>query len=512
MTRGDEDAGAVPGGAGWIRAFLAAACVAGLLGLGAVVLGVRDGTGVNHVAASWTALATDLSQGLFYRPLHADGIGYGGTRFFPLFFCLQALLIRAGLAPVVAGHVIGLLAGALLLGGAYVLLRRLAVARPLAAGLTALLPASVIVQHGFATIRGDVLPLALNLWGLAAFLARHDARRPPVAPALLFVLAFAAKPTALYGAAALGLWLLAEGRRRDAAALAGLVALGGAVVIGVTEAASAGRFLAILRACASGGATAGSALAAPGQLAGMFLWKDPWGVALVGAACLAGLARFRACARSLPGILLAATLGATLVIFATPGITWNHLVDLVAAAAVCLGVAAGRAPPAHRRVLAPLLVLLAVGAVLPAGAALRAELAAARAGAGHERRDVVAAIAPGPGAILSEDPLVPIIAGERPYLLDAFMVRLVAERDPRFADDLAGRLRDGAFRAVVFLDDPATHRDWYATVHFGPKVMQAVAEGYEPAARVGRYVVYERRPTALTSPPVAPTMEAGPPH
>ncbi len=484
----------------WSRAFLGLAGAAGILGLACVVLGLRNGTHLNHVAAAWTAMAADLAQGLFYRPLYAPDIGYGGTRFFPLFFSLQALGIRAGLAPVVAGQVVALLSGALLLGGAYVTLRRLAVARPVAAGMTALLLASVVVQHGLATTRGDVLPLALDLWAFAVCLGAPGGRRRLAACALLFSLAFAAKPTALGGALALGLWLLAQGRRRDAALFAGLVTAGCGLVVGVTEAASGGRFLAILQACASGGASVRSALAAPRLLSGMFLWKDPWGFCLVAAACVACLARLRSSALTLPGLYLAASLGAAVVVFGSPGVTWNHLADPVAAAVLFLGAAAGASSPAPRRMpLAPRrmlptgLLLLAAGAALPGIATLRQEAAAAGAGAAQERQAVIAALPAGPGAILAEDPLVPLLAGERPYVLDPFMLRLVAGRDAGFAAPLVERIADRSFRAVVFLNDPRTHGPWYETVHFGPQVMRAIEANYEPAGQAGRYVVYAPR-------------------
>lgn len=493
VARWPENRGAPFGGTAWSRAFLSCAVAAGLLGLACIVMGVRSGTQVNHVAATWTAIAADMSQGLFYRPLYSPEIGYGGTRFFPLFFSLQALLIKSGLTPIVAGHVVGLLSGGLLLGGAYVLLRRLSVSRTVAAGVTALLLASGILQHGFATIRGDILPLALNVWGFAAYLGARNGRSRLAVPALLFTLAFAAKATAFHGVVAMGLWLLVQGRRRDAAAIAGLAVLGCSAVLAVTQVASAGRFLGIMRACATGGATLGSVLEAPRNLAGMFLWKEPWGFCLFGAACLACLGRFRSCARTLPGIFLAASLGATVVVFGSPGVTWNHLADLVVASALLLGVAVGQAPPAQRRVLEPALLLLAVFAVLPGIATVRQERAAAGQGADQERRAVAAAMPPGPGAILSEDPLLPIVAGERPYLLDAFMVRLVAERDPQFAVHLTDRVRAGTFRAIVFLNDPRTRKSWYETVHFGPEVMRIVDENYEPRGQVGRYFIYERR-------------------
>jgi len=44
---------------------------------------------LDHVAGVWIALALDLKNGTFYRAASGP-LGYGGTRFFPLYFCLHA--------------------------------------------------------------------------------------------------------------------------------------------------------------------------------------------------------------------------------------------------------------------------------------------------------------------------------------------------------------------------------------------------------------------------------------
>ncbi len=53
--------------------------------------------------------------------------------------------------------------------------------------------------------------------------------------------------------------------------------------------------------------------------------------------------------------------------------------------------------------------------------------------------------------ILAENP---ILAGQRPYLVDESTIRIVRMRNPSFSDPLWKALREQTFSAVVVLDDP----------------------------------------------------------
>jgi hypothetical protein len=53
----------------------------------------------------WTALAWDLAHGDFYRPLLGPH-GYGGTRYMPLLFVAQAMLMHVGVDPIHSGVVL----------------------------------------------------------------------------------------------------------------------------------------------------------------------------------------------------------------------------------------------------------------------------------------------------------------------------------------------------------------------------------------------------------------------
>jgi hypothetical protein len=479
------------------RAALAAAC--GALALATALrlpAAWESGNALNHVSGVWLALADDLARGTLYRPLHEAGAGYGGTRYFPLAFALEAALLRLGLPILAAGYAVSLLAGLLLAAATVLLLRALGVAARRALPFAPLALAGFAGQHALSSARGDLLAVALSVLGLAA--AARGAREGRVALAALpLVLAFAAKPTALTAAAAASAWLALRGARGAALRLAALVAAGAAAVVATTELLSGGRFLANLRGVAAAGASAGTVLRAPVRLAEELALGDPFGLVAAAAALVAlATAVRRGPGRVgpdplLPALWVGAAWAGALAVLATPGTGVNHLVELVAASAALLGALAARgpaAPVARAGALAAALAGLAV-----ALAQWRTDLGASRLA---ELRAVVRALPRGP--VLSEDPLVPLLGGERPYLLDPFTIRLTAARAPELGDPLAAALRRGAFPAVVLFEDleSPSARAWYAGGNLGLDLAEEIGRGYRRSAAFGRYQLYLPRAPA----------------
>lgn len=462
-----------------------------------------SGNALNHVSGAWMTLADDLARGTFYRALHDPSGVYGGTRFFPLVFALHAGLLRAGAGLLPAGYALSAGAAALLVLGAFLLLRGLGLPRAAALAFAAVALAGFGAQHGLSSVRGDLLPVALSALALAALLPAATGRRLALAAALL-ALAFAAKPTALTAAGAGVAWLLARREPRAAAALALAVAALAAAVVLATDALSGGRFLALLAACADGGAGLGDALRAPLRLARYLAIGDPSGLVLLAAAAvplaLAAPALARAVRRPgpaappllLPALWLASSLGGVLVVFASPGTGANHLVEAEVAAAVTLGALAAGPGPAARaaRLAAPLAA--AAGLVLALGT-WRADASGARLA---ELRAAARALPDGP--VLSEDPLVPLLAGRRPVLLDPWMLRLAASRDPALTAGLAADLARGAYAGVVLLEDlDAPGADaWYADRNLGLALVDEVRRRYRRTGAVGHYHLYAPRAAA----------------
>lgn len=469
-----------------------------------------SGNALDHVSGAWIALADDLAHGTFYRPLHDPALGFGGTRFFPLAFALHAALVRLGAPLLPAGMALSLGAGLLLVGAAYALLRRLGLARASAAAFAAITLAGFAGQHALAAMRGDLLAVALEVVGLA-LVARGPGRRELLLAALAFTLAFAAKPTALTAAAAAALVLALRGRRRAALGLAAAVATGALAVVAATDALSSGRFLALLAACAAGGAGPGDLVRSPLRLARLLAIEDRAGLVLLAAALAAagrsargairpgsaraaadgvtGEARIaRAPAedrRLLPALWLAAALAGVLATFASPGTGVNHLLELEVASAVFLGACA--ATPGRARAAAGLAApTAALAGLLVATGTWRADRA------GSRLAEIRAVAAASPPALVSEDPLVPLLAGGAPLVEDPWMLRLAAERDPALARPLLDALRARRPGAVVLFQDlSAPGADaWYARGNLGPGPIAEIRRGYRLERRVGRYFVY----------------------
>jgi hypothetical protein len=338
--------------------------------------------------------------------------------------------------------------------------------------------------------------VALSALALAAIAPGATRRRLAVATILL-ALAFAAKPTALTAAAAAVTWLLLRREARAAWALAaGVAVLAVGVVLG-TDVLSEGRFLALLRACAGGGADLEHALRAPVRLARYLAVGDPSGLVLLLAAAASLALALPTLARAvragdatspllLPALWLAAAVAGVVAVFASPGTGTNHLVELEVAAAAALGAAVGTRGRAAElaRISAPAVAAAGIVLVL---STWHVDGRTSRLG---EVRAIVEALPP--GEVLSEDPLVPLLAGDRPVLLDAWMLRLAATRAPVLAETLREEVARGEYAAIVLfqnLDAPGADA-WYADRNLGLALVGQIRRGYRRAGAIGRYHLY----------------------
>jgi hypothetical protein len=462
--------------------------VIGILSLGKVFLDIALETSSNHVSGTWTALAADLSNGTFYRPIFSEANGYGGTRFFPLFFSLHALGLRFGLPPLVAGHAVGLISSILLLLSFHVLSCRLGMNLLLGGALSILLLASSSVQYGLATIRGDVLPLALNLAGLCVYLGCHGKMRGLLA-ALCFTLAFSAKITALQGIIALCIWLLVERRGKEAFFVGAITGIGWTLFLAGLFFGTHGRIFEIFRACASGGASWFTLIKAPLNFLLTFQ-EDIFGLLLFTGA-VAVLSVFpRRYGLTLPGIFFVVTFILSVFLFGSPGIEFNHLIDLTVSSVLLLGFVAEKTEPDGQRVAIVGLVLSALFGNAGTVPYVKESMKIYCTGQRDPRQEVVKAVADGQGTILSEDPLIPILAGEKPYILDAFMLRIFRMKDRSIGNPLFEKLRKREFRALVFITDPLSNRQWYVDTHFGEGFLEVATKYYQPSGSFGRFHVY----------------------
>jgi hypothetical protein len=185
------------------------------------------------------------------------------------------------------------------------------------------------------------------------------------------------------------------------------------------------------------------------------------------------------------------------VVLADVGTGGNQLIDLAVLTALVVGELAGRSrsdPLAAVAVPAGLAVVLlwatVTGLVVTVGPDAREAVGMLR-GTPMYSRQLLSGQATPATRLLSEDPYVPVSLGQRPVVLDPFMLRRLQDRDPAAVQRLVERIRAREFELVVLVEplQPAD-REWWRDMHFGTAVTQALADAYTDSGRSQGYHLY----------------------
>jgi hypothetical protein len=450
---------------------------------------------LDHAApGAWLGMAMDARDGVVYRPVVSD-MGYGGTRYAPIFPIVVAGFMTAGFSPIVSGFLAGIGATVVALSGMYVLLRRLGSDVIVAGAMTTFFLAATVVHCMILGIRCDLLPLGLSLWGMAAVVVGNEAvgagrrRWFFVAPGICFAVAIGCKLTSVFGIGAAVIWLLAQKKMRSAMELCAATAVCLVVVAGAIEWASHGRAGEILYLSASGGGSIRRLARGPAALIQMIYGDNRvlgvfWPLAFV-------LVVATWSWKSLPAIfLLISTLG-TMLIFGSPGTHSSHLVDMTAGAILVLAAPVARRQRLQRDWMVVVGAIVVVSAVM-CWMQIRFIM---RQGEKERMNEALADVerSTSHGPILSELPLLPILQGERPYMLDAFAFRTIRAKEPSLTEQLWKELDGHYFRAVILSDSPDDPSYSSDEEHFGPGFVERMEKDYELVSKRGGVYVFVPR-------------------
>jgi hypothetical protein len=94
--------------------------------------------------------------------------------------------------------------------------------------------------------------------------------------------------------------------------------------------------------------------------------------------------------------------------------------------------------------------------------------------------------------LLSTDASIPVLMGQRPVILDSFMLKIIADRNPAARRDLVRRIDAREFDwilSVTSIRGPWAGKS-LAEVHWGSDVAHAIEREYEPRGYFWTYVVY----------------------
>jgi hypothetical protein len=481
-----------------LLALAGGAAVAVFILVAAVHLG--DNYHVDHVAGAWMGLAWYASDGVLYPALVEDGY-FGGTRYMPLGIVLNAGAAEVSGEYLVSGKVLALAVMAALLTLVYLAARDVGCSPRAALGTVGAVIATLVALFAGTTIYGDALPVLLQLAALVV-LGRSTGRRGAAGAGLLAALAFGAKLSGLWGLAAGLLWLLWRDRGR---ALPFAAAAGGTilVILILSYVASDGRFdenvlgLAGVRDKAPGELLADT----PSKTFDLLLHNAAATLVLLPLA-LGALVFFGLRGQLQPldlGLLLAG--GITLVVMTDVGAGFNHLLDLTVL--VPLVVARALAEAGDR----PLRIVLAAAIVLGTAISLidlRSDVREAASAAAHRetpkhlRAPALTQRLKRP--VFSEDPSILIERGERPLVLDSYMLLRILEDDRKAESKLVSRFGRREFVTVVLIMDLDLDDPWWSESHLGIGVARAIKRDYRFVRKVPgpvfAYRLYAPRRTA----------------
>lgn len=452
---------------------------------------------LNHVSGAWVAMSHWATQGVFYPPLESDGV-FGGTRFGPLAIALQAG-VHALSGDAIAGpkllHAVYMLALCL---GLYMAMARLDLSTHVRC-LLALAPLCTwIGWTAGLSIRHDALAAALQVWAVVALLKQE---KPAVATvlvaAVLAGLAALVKASALWGAAAGFFYLAFYAPKR----LAFYVPCGIGVLVGgmgLSELFSDGQFSANMRDCLfAGGDKAGGwsvgLLTSTASRVAQILIVEPV-VWLLLPMSVVGVIRGW---RSAPLIAWACAMVwlMSAYLMTRSGIDGNHLIDLVAVSSLGAGLwlsSSGRQVSQRARIRSyafdALMLLMLISFITPARhtGKLGQRLAHIGDAAMHlagvkpiksARRHVLDQLEPGE-SVVSYNPMVPVLLGQDPVVVDSWMQRLYFIEHPASEKAWVQRVVDREFDAFVFGVNVGPELDFHPQ-HFGQATLQAVREHYE---------------------------------
>jgi len=446
------------------------------------------GSSLNLVSGSWIGLAMDLSDGIFYRPLFSEAIGYGGTRFFPLYFSIHALLIKLFGMPIVSGHIVSICSGILLFSACFILFRQMKVKLIIAFILLSLLLSTSTIQLGLSTIRADILPVALNIIGIAFILSNYSTKYKIILASIFFTLAFSAKVTAIHGILSVFLWLILTKRIKEALCVLLFTFMGYILFFSVLYLGTSGRIISIFSSCASGGADLLTAIKAPIRFLKKVIKNDPICFLFSLWILFVSWKNKKDLVTNLFFIFWLVTIVITVFIFGSPGTNYNHLADFSTASILLIGSMWSFSKLPITKYFCMICIIISIAYNL---------LSVKLVFAGEDDhmgirypKEIIDVIRQNDAEVISENPMLPIIANKQPYLLDPFMFRLIFLKDENFRFSAINSINQKKYSAIIFMYDPLIDVKWYSDAHFGYDFIQAVIKNYKIGFKCGNYIVY----------------------
>jgi hypothetical protein len=183
------------------------------------------------------------------------------------------------------------------------------------------------------------------------------------------------------------------------------------------------------------------------------------------------------------------------VTYTDVGAGFNQLLDVTTLTVIVVGLFAARLRT-REGIVDAVALLLAISVVWAAGTnVVLTQVPDIRATVEHQPlgyplRPLAGLVRSGQ-RILSEDPYVPLSMGQKPVVLDPFMLLRLDRADPSAVDHLIGWIEQQRFAYIVMITSLASRNDyWFNQFHFGPRVVAAMRDAYVLQGKIDDYFVY----------------------
>jgi len=464
---------------------------------------------IGHTSGVWTAMAHDFSLGILYRPVF-DEFGYGGTRYMPLYFILHGYLMMMNPDPIITGFVLSLAIVVFLDVGVYLLLREIGIRPLIALPLTFLPHASISFQLLTLEFRGDFLSTAFNIWGML-FALQHLRNKSwflLTLSSLSFLGALFTKFTTVQGLAAILLYYFFQGRKKSAVFLATVTGVLGVLALVILHVWSQGRMLSNFEACLLGGGSLIYFLKTPVWFVRVIA-QDPFFLIIFGLAALVAVKTASENWKTFPYVCFGITFATTFLIFSSPGTDHNHLMDLMAASLLILGVQFLQSFN-FSRLYNLSFIAIVLGTLftwVPGTLSIKDHMEELGKPTRESVQDIGDRLGPNAKNLMSENPLVPVMLGQRAIAMDTFSLRITALKSPEIDRDFNRKLENQFFGAVILVDysgappedleeamwnhlSKGTYR-FYGEVHFNKGFFNRLRKYYYLSFNQRPFVVFE---------------------
>jgi len=270
-----------------------------------------------------------------------------------------------------------------------------------------------------------------------------------------------------------------------------LTSIGYILFFGILSLGTSGRIISIFTSCSSGGADLYAVLKAPIKFFKKFLKYDTACFLLSLWILLVVRKYIKSFMTNLFFIFWLVSIIITVFIYGSPGTDYNHLVDVSTASILLVGSVIYYNKSQSAKPFIYSCLILIVFAIIYNAYSLKSLLADKNNYINNRfPEEVVNLCKHDEGIVLYENPLIPILASKKPYVLDSFMLRLLVLNNKGIKSSLLNTVNKKKYSAIVFNKDPLLNIETDAYYHFGYDFIQAVIRNYKVGMRQGNYVVY----------------------